>query len=189
MISKAKAWQIRYATSILRDGGIVAHATEAVWGLACDPTNSAAVERLLTLKRRPEEKGLILVSGQKEHFADLLSLLPGHLVDRFNQRQNQPTTWLVPDPTSLIPKWIKGRHVTVAVRLSQHPTISALSKSFGCPLVTTSANPAGRVAARDLRKVNQYFGSELDYLLSSSLGGFSKPSEIRDLVTGGIARA
>src|SRR5699024_11508853 len=51
------------AAEALRAGGIVAHPAEAVWGLACDPRDEAATLRLLALKRREVDKGLILVAG------------------------------------------------------------------------------------------------------------------------------
>ena len=53
-------WNIQQAARIVREGGVIAYPTEAVWGLGCDPWNEAAVMRLLALKRRPVQKGLIL---------------------------------------------------------------------------------------------------------------------------------
>ena len=44
-------------------GGVIACPTEAVWGLSCDPDNAGAVFRLLQLKQRPVEKGLILTGA------------------------------------------------------------------------------------------------------------------------------
>lgn len=66
----ATPWQIRRAVAHLRAGGVIAYPTETVYGLGCDPLDEDAVERLLELKRRPREKGLILIG------ADLEQLLP-----------------------------------------------------------------------------------------------------------------
>ena len=49
-------------------GGVVACPTEAVWGLSCDPGNEAAVMRLLAMKDRPVDKGLILVAADMAQF-------------------------------------------------------------------------------------------------------------------------
>ena len=48
------------AVQQLRDGAVIAYATEAVFGLGCDPDNESAVLSLLEIKQRPVEKGLIL---------------------------------------------------------------------------------------------------------------------------------
>jgi len=60
------------AVDVLRRGGIVAYPTEGVWGLGCDPCDEAAVMRLLALKQRPVEKGLILIAGALAQFDGLL---------------------------------------------------------------------------------------------------------------------
>ena len=61
----ASNWQVQQAARVVRDGGVIAYPTEAVWGLGCDPWNEAAVDRLLALKERPVHKGLILVDVYK----------------------------------------------------------------------------------------------------------------------------
>ncbi len=50
------------ATTI-QQGGVIAYPTEAVFGLGCDPDNDKAIEKLLMVKQRPWQKGLILVAS------------------------------------------------------------------------------------------------------------------------------
>lgn len=188
-LSKSSIWQVKYAAEVVRSGGLVAHPTEAVWGLACDPFNEQAVSRLLALKKRPVDKGVILVSGCIEHFYPLLNALPEELQRRFMLEAECPTTWLVPDIYNIVPPLIKGRFSSVALRLSRHPLTVALSQQLDSPLVSTSANPAGKPPAKDLRQARRYFYKGVDYLLGGKLGGYSKPSVIRDLVTGDALRS
>lgn len=61
--------RLRQAARLLRAGGVITHATEGVWGLACDPWNRCAVERLLSIKRRDVARGLILIGAQPAHLA------------------------------------------------------------------------------------------------------------------------
>ena len=56
------------AAASLARGGILAYPTEGVWGLGCDPFDEAAVLRLLALKQRSVDKGLILVASSRAHF-------------------------------------------------------------------------------------------------------------------------
>uniref|UniRef100_UPI0019827226 L-threonylcarbamoyladenylate synthase n=1 Tax=Pseudomonas viridiflava TaxID=33069 RepID=UPI0019827226 len=66
------SWRVKQAARVVRNGGVIAYPTEAVWGLGCDPWNAQAVERLLALKQRPVEKGLILVADTIHQFDFLL---------------------------------------------------------------------------------------------------------------------
>lgn len=181
-------WQSHFASHILRQGGVIAHPTEAVWGLACDPFSESAVDYLLALKGRPVDKGLILVSSNIDHFSSLLEPLSAETKASFTQPRLRPTTWIVPDETKIIPAWIRGSHTGVAVRVSHHPLIKELSSFFGGPIISTSANPSGKSPAMSVRDIRRYFKGRLDYVLPGVLGGASRPSQIIDLGTGKILR-
>ncbi|WP_445937464.1 L-threonylcarbamoyladenylate synthase [Pseudomonas sp.] len=180
-------WQIQQAARVVRNGGVIAYPTEAVWGLGCDPWHDEAVERLLALKDRPVHKGLILVAADIEQFDFLLEDLPGIWLARLAGSWPGPNTWLVPHQNRL-PEWISGQHDSVALRVSDHPQVRALCRLTG-PLVSTSANPAGRPSARSRLRVEQYFPSQLDAVLGGALGGRKNPSLIRDLISGDVVRA
>jgi L-threonylcarbamoyladenylate synthase len=179
-------WQIQQAALVVRNGGVIAYPTEAVWGLGCDPWNGDAVERLLALKDRPVHKGLILVAADIEQFDFLLEDLPEIWLARLSGSWPGPNTWLVPHQNRL-PEWISGQHSSVALRVSDHPQVRALCRHTG-PLVSTSANPAGRPSARSRLRIEQYFPGQLDRVLGGNLGGRKNPSLIRDLVSGDVVR-
>ncbi len=180
-------WQIRQAVRLLRGGGLIAYPTETVYGLGCDPLNRATVERLLHLKQRPVEKGLILVAASLAQLLPYLDLSDSALLEKLLQPTPRPTTWVAPSSRST-PRWLTGNHDTIAVRLSRRPEVQALCSAFGGALVSTSANPAGLPPARSATKVKRYFGSEIDYLLSATIAASAKPSEIRDLISDEILR-
>lgn len=177
------AWQIRRAVDYIQQGGVIAYPTEAVWGLGCDPYDEAAVRKLLALKKRPVEKGLILVASEVDQVEPLLQNLSSEQRQRVIDSWPGPNTWLLPDPEGLIPEWIKGDHSSVAVRVSDHPLVCALCDRFGGLLVSTSANPAACEPALTKTKVNAYFGQRLDFVLAGELGGRKSPSVIRDAVS------
>lgn len=188
-INASKLWHIRFAANVMRQGGVIAYPTETVWGLGCDPANPQAVERILEIKRRPEAKGLILISGQANSLEPLLAPLPNDLKQRFLEKQTSPTTWLVPDVLDQVPRCVKGQFSSVAVRLTDFTTVAELTKAFGGPIVSTSANRAGQEPASSPFKLQQVFADELDYVLPAALGGFEKPSTIKDLQTNQVLRA
>ena len=141
MISSFRA---QCAARVVREGGVIAYPTEAVWGLGCDPWNEDAVYRLLALKARPVEKGLIVVAANIHQLDFLLEDLPDVWLDRLAGTWPGPNTWLVPHQERL-PEWVTGVHDSVAVRVTDHPLVQELCHLTG-PLISTSANPAGRPA-------------------------------------------
>lgn len=172
---------------ILRQGGVVAYPTEAVWGLGCDPFNADAVRRILTLKSRPESKGLILVAGAQEALQPWLDILAPEVAERLISRNDTPTSWVVPD-TQITPSWVKGDHQSVAIRLSQHEPVRQLCNAFGGVIVSTSANPAGLDPALSADAVAAYFGDKIDAIFDAPLGEASKPSQVRDILTNKLFR-
>lgn len=179
--------RLRAAVNALGSGGVIACPTEAVWGLSCDPDNPGAVLRLLELKQRPVRKGLILVAASEGQLGFLLRGLTNQQRAELSESWPGPATWLIPHHDR-VPVWIHGEHDTVAVRVSAHPVISALCRSWGGPLVSTSANPGGALPARALFQVHRYFGDALDGLVPGAVGDQARPTGIRDLSSGEIIR-
>jgi len=179
--------RLSQAVQALRDGGVVACPTEAVWGLSCDPFNREAVSRLLALKGRAPAKGLILVAASAKDFRSLLATLSPQQRETLADSWPGPVTWLVPH-RGLIPPWIHGEHATVAVRVSSHPVVKALCAAWGGPLVSTSANPAGCRPPRFGFQVRRYFPDQLDALRPGAVGDLGRPTEIRDLASGRVVR-
>jgi L-threonylcarbamoyladenylate synthase len=178
--------RIAQAVRHLREGGVIAYPTEAVWGLGCAFDNRHAVEKILQLKNRPVHKGVILVSGQVQDFAFLLNDCEPEQLERLQASWPGPNTWLVPH-RGQVPPWICGEHSSVAIRVSAHPVIQQLCRGFGAPIVSTSANPQGLEPARQAWRARTYFGDQVHYV-AGQVGAASKPSQIRDLITGQIIR-
>lgn len=176
------------AVRALRARGLIAYPTEAVFGLGCDPNDEAAVLRLLAAKHRRVEKGLILAAADLDQLLPYITPLDAVRTERLRDTWPGPVTWLVP-ASDRCPTWIRGRHSAVAVRVSAHPVVRDLCRRFGGPIVSTSANRAGREPARDARSVRRAFGPVLDAIVNAPVGGAEKPSEIRDLASGRIIRA
>ncbi len=181
-------WHLHLAVRVLRRGGLVLHATEGVWGIACDPWSPETVQRLLTLKQRDVGKGLIVMAADADTFRAELDALP--VSDRRRILDSWPgaVTWVVPNRQ--FPAWITGGRDTVALRVSGHPQARALCRRWGGALVTTSANRSGRpppcnavqarACWRDLRTAGAAMDVEVHLLPGETLGR-GGPSEIRTL--------
>lgn len=180
---------IAQAAAALHRGGVIAYPTEAVWGLGCDPFDEAAVLRLLALKQRPVDKGLILIAGALDQFDDLLDwdALPTDRSEAVFASWPGPHTWIVP-VSGRVPHWITGAHDGVAVRVSAHPLVVALCAAFGGPLVSTSANPAAAPPPKTLANFDPALRAALDGIVTGDTGGLDRPTGIRDAHSGELLR-
>lgn len=186
----APTLDIAAASVALKQGAVLAYPTEAVFGLGCDPLDEAAVLRLLDIKQRGVDKGVILVAariGQFDAFLDW-SALPADGVAAVQSSWPGPHTWIVPC-TTRVPRWITGTHDAVAVRVSAHPVVAALCDAFGGPLVSTSANLAGMPPARAHGALDPALLARIDGIVRGDVGTLAQPTGIRDARTGAVLRS
>jgi len=179
--------QINEAVHVLRQGGVIAYPTEAVYGLGCDPANKQAVQKLLELKQRDRDKGLILIAAEFEQLTPYLAEIDNALKERVISTWPGPVTWLWPaKPT--VSSLIRGKHDTIAVRVTAHSLAAELCHAFGGAIVSTSANKSGIMPAKSAAEVRVAFGREIDYVIEGAVGVLDKPTQIRDALTGNVAR-
>ena len=179
---------VQEAAALLRQGGVLAYPTEAVWGLGCDPFNSRALQRLLLLKQRDPSKGVILIAANIDQFKPWLTEITPAQRQQLEQSWPGPQTWLIKD-NGYTPDLIRGKHSKVALRVTNHPWVVALCETFDGPLVSTSANTAGEAPLLAYEAIEQSFGGDVDMILNGALGGLNRPTRITDLATGEVLRA
>ena len=178
---------IAKAVRILRNGGVIAYPTEAVFGLGCMPDDASAVARLLEIKQRSWRKGLLLIAADIEQVEAWAFLPDGELGRTVAESWPGPVTWALP-ARERVPPWISGGRGTVAMRVTDHPVARALCRRAGTPLVSTSANIGGRPPIRRLLVLRRQLGRAVDYIVPGALGDRQRPSLIRDAESGRILR-
>lgn len=167
---------------------VVAYPTEAVFGLGCNPKCGSAVQKLLILKQRPMEKGLILVAPSLDYllpFIDTTHFRQAHW-DRLQTRNDRPTTWVIPAKHST-PNWLTGQFDSIAVRLCDHIAVKQLCEQTGFALTSTSANLSTFPPCRTAEEVKRQFGTDFP-VLDLPVGNAQNPSEIRHLFTHQLLR-
>lgn len=179
------ALDLAAAVGRLRAGAVIAYPTEGVWGLGCDPFDEVAVHRVLAIKQRPVEKGMILIAGDVAQLDAIVEWdrLPPERAAAVRATWPGAHTWVVP-ASPQVPLWITGSHDSVAVRVSAYPPVVALCAAFGGPLVSTSANLAGASAARLRASLDPVLMAQLDGVLDGETGGLDRPTPIRDARSG-----
>lgn len=164
---------------------MIAYPTESCFGLGCDPMNPRAVQRILKLKGRPKSKGLILIAA----YADQLKPYVDATILRAAVQSGHwpgPVTLLLP-ASRRCPAWLRGRHSTLAVRITAHPGAARLCRRLGMALVSTSANRAGGVALKQARYCWRAFGTQV-CVTAGKIGAARRPSTILDFATSRVLR-
>jgi len=162
-------------------GDVIAYPTEGVFGVGCDPDNDAAIKKLLSVKNRSAEKGLILIAASYEQIKPYINEqeLGKRRLTQVQDSWPGPTTWVMPvsHKTSDL---VTGQFDTIAVRVTDHPLVKKLCSAFGKPITSTSANLSGFPPCRTTHQVKEQLGDSGVVILEGQTGGRDKPSEIRD---------
>lgn len=174
-------------TQVLSDGGIIVYPTEGVYGLGCDPFNETAVRRLLKIKQRNIDKGLILVASSWDQVQDLVKI-DLEKCDTIKCDDSCPTTWVFP-ATKKVPVWITGKFNTVAIRVTSHPGAKKICQDFGGPIVSTSANLAKQPPISSLKQLDKQLKDSVDFVVGGRVGSLKKPTQILDIKTRKIIRS
>jgi len=176
----------RQAASHIRQGDIIGYPTEAVYGLGCDPLNPIAVSRLLQIKQRPIHKGLILIAADFAQLKPFITSIDDETLKPALQSWPGPYTWIIPARQDT-PYWLKGKHDSIAVRITAHPVARQLCLAADTALVSTSANRSRQQPARTALQCRMKC-PETDFIINGDVDKKAQPSMITDLITGKVIR-
>jgi L-threonylcarbamoyladenylate synthase len=172
---------IAHAAEVLRLGGVVAYPTDTLYGLAVDPRQDAAVDRLFEIKGRNVELAVPLVAASLEQARRAGRFAPTDL--RLARRfWPGPLTLVVPAQHGLPARLLAGG-TTVAVRVPAHAVARSLAAAFGYAVTATSANLSGQPAASTAGEVIATLGSEVDLLLDAGAAPGGPPSTIVEVTS------
>jgi L-threonylcarbamoyladenylate synthase len=152
------------ALQVLRGGGLVAIPTETVYGLAADASNSDAVRRIFTVKRRPADHPLIVHLAAAEQLADWAATTPASATVLAEACWPGPLTLLVPRAAHVLDV-VTGGRTSVGIRVPAHRLTLELLARFGGGLAAPSANRFGRVSPTTAEHVRTDLGDEVDFVL------------------------
>ena len=173
---------IEEAVNVLKKGGIVVYPTETVYGIGCDPFNRIAYERVQHLKGRTKKQMLLLACSlsQVEQFTGRLANIPRRLAHEF---WPGPLTMVI-KPRNEMPEYLYGDSGGVAFRITSHPIAAAISKNFGYPMTSTSANITGKPPVETYEEALNMFGKDVSIVIENNIPLNGTPSTVIDLTSG-----
>ncbi len=164
------------ALRVIAGGGVVALPTETFYGLAADPFQEKALKRLYRLKKRPEEKPILLLLGDEAQLFQVVKEVPPLARKLMRRFWPGPLTLVLPARERL-PLYLTAGTGKVAVRLTSHPVPRLLAQKYGRPLTGTSANLSGRPPATTPNEVLAML-PEVDLVLAGGSCAARAPSTI-----------
>ncbi len=171
---------LKKAADSILSGGLVGIPTESYYGLAVNPTDVKAIQRLFHVKkRRGDQPILILIPSMKLldqyviHVSEIARLLmnefwPGGLTLIFEAKPN-------------LPRELTAGTGKIGVRLSSHPIATALAQAVGTPITGTSANISGQPACSSAKEVLHGLGDKVDLILDGGETAGGKGSTVLDV--------
>ena len=177
------------AAAAILDGGVVIFPTEGPYGLSCSWHCPPALARVVALKHRSPDKGLVVIAACREQLGALADF--GGLCHSVRERLADfwpgPVTVLLPARRGT-PALLCGRHPTLAARVTAFAPLRRLCELCGGPVVSTSANLSGEAATDRREQLTAALAARVDYIAPLPCGGRGVPSTIIDGRSGAIIR-
>ncbi|MDN3644436.1 L-threonylcarbamoyladenylate synthase [Lutimonas halocynthiae] len=148
----------------IKDGNIIVYPTDTIWGLGCDATNQSAVEKVYEIKNRSESKSLIILVDSIEMLETYIETVP-ELIRVYIETATKPTTVIYAQPQGLASN-VVAKDDTVAIRIVKNDFCKALIKSFGKPIVSTSANISNQPSPSNFNEIDPLLLEKADYIVN-----------------------
>ncbi len=163
MTEESSRQEILKANEVLKKGGVILYPTDTIWGLGCDATRIKSVERIFKIKKRPENKGFIVLLDQFEKLYEYVDQVPEVAADLLSSF-DRPLTVIYPGAKNLA-KNLLHPDGSVAIRIVKNEFCKNLVSLFGKPLVSTSANISGQPAPLIFYKIDDEVKQAVDYVV------------------------
>lgn len=176
---------IEKAVAVLKRGGLILYPTDTVWGIGCDATNSAAVERIYKLKGSADKKSMLVLVDSIGNVSRYTANVPD-VAWQLMEFAEKPLTLILPGGCGVAPELIPPEK-TLGIRVPQHEFCQALLRKFRRPLVSTSANFSGEPSPKGFDDIGAGIIDGVDYVVPEEYekGATGKPSSIVSLGPGG----
>lgn len=156
---------------ILKNGGTILYPTDTIWGIGCDATNDDAVHKILKIKKREQNKSLIILVESEKRLQDLVDVpqMAWEIIDI----SEKPVTIVYDNPRGL-PQSLLAKDGSIGIRLVKDKFCKDLIFRLNRPLVSTSANFSGEKSPMKFADINSEIVQAVDYAVPNDRERISK---------------
>lgn len=179
---------LQSALKCLKGGGIILYPTDTIWGLGCDARNSEAVKRIYQLKKRSDSKSMLVLVNNESVLERIVEKVPD-VAWQLLEAAVKPLTIIYDGATGVANELI-AEDGSLGIRIPKDNFTSQLTKRFGGPIVSTSANISGQSSASSFSDISEEIKEGVDYIVKYNQNDTAKaqPSNIIKLDNSGRVR-
>ncbi len=155
--------EVENTVRVLEEGGVIVYPTDTVWGLGCDALNSRAIDRVYKIKKRAEQKSLIILVDTFQTLSKYVTRVPDIAIDLISSIENPVT--VIYDNARNLPRNTSAPDGTIAIRVVRDEFCLALIKELGKPIISTSANISGEPTPLVYKQISQGILDNADYVV------------------------
>ena len=172
---------INQALETLKNGGLILYPTDTIWGIGCDATNPAAVEKVFALKGREKSKSMLVLLHNDNQLASYVKEIP-EVAYQLIEATERPMTIIYSGAKNLAENAI-AEDGSIGIRVVNHPFCQQLLQRFRKPIISTSANLSGKPSASNFDEISLEIKEGVDYIVKFDQHSTSKgkPSIIMKL--------
>lgn len=188
VIGKQMIEDIKKACEVLRAGGLILYPTDTIWGIGCDATNEEAVKKVYELKKRSDNKAMLVLTDSPVKLETYVSEIPDIAWDLI-EVADKPLTIIYSNAKNLANNLL-GEDGSVGIRVTNEEFSRKLCESFRKPLVSTSANVSGESSPANFSEISEEVKNGVDYIVGYRQDDMQKasPSNIIKLGAGGLVQ-
>ncbi|WP_312206506.1 L-threonylcarbamoyladenylate synthase [Epilithonimonas hominis] len=153
------------ALEILQSGGTILYPTDTIWGIGCDATNPEAVKKIFDIKKREQNKSLIILVESEKRLQDLVDVpeMAWQIIDL----SEKPVTIVYENPKNL-PKELLAEDGSIGIRIVKNDYCKKLISKLNKPLVSTSANLSGQKSPMKFSDISEEIKNSVDYIVEDN---------------------
>ncbi len=148
---------------VLKRGGVILYPTDTIWGLGCDATNEKAVARIYEIKKRSDQKSMLVILDNANKIPSYIKEMPDIAWDLIDLT-DKPLTIIYPEARHLAPNLI-SEDKTIGIRISNDSFNKKLIERFRKPIVSTSANISGQKSPANFDEISDEIIQSVDYVV------------------------
>jgi L-threonylcarbamoyladenylate synthase len=154
---------IGVSVQLLRKGGVILYPTDTIWGIGCDATNPAAVERIYKIKQRNDTKSMLVLMENAASLDRYVQQIP-EIAWTLIELADKPLTIIYPGAKNLAKNLISEDN-SIGIRIVQDEFCRVLIQQFRKPIVSTSANISGESWPENFDSINPAILKQVDYIV------------------------
>lgn len=151
------------ALEVLRKGGVILYPTDTIWGIGCDATNSKAVQRIYNIKKRANNKAMLVLASSMTEVEKYVDVIP-EIAYQLNELSEKPVTIIYDNALGLATELL-GDNSSIGIRVSREDFTQKLCRALRKPIVSTSANIAGEPSPAFFDEISEEIKSSVDYIV------------------------